>query len=211
MKEEGQEWRREVITPQVEETLLSIHDTGVLTPYYLAGGTGLALHLGHRRSHDLDFFSAEPVDPDKLIERLQTLNTFAVIGKDAGTLHATVQGIRVSFLSYAYPLLFPMRSFLGVNIADPRDIAGMKISAIAGRGAKRDFVDLYVVSKQYGLREALNWFQQKCAQANYSKVHILKSLTYFEEADKDPMPDVLTPLSWEEVREFFSKEVPPLS
>jgi hypothetical protein len=87
----------------------------------------------------------------------------------------------------------------------------MKLSAIAGRGTKRDFVDFYVVSKQYGLSQALEWFKQKYDQANYSMVYLLKSLSYFEDAEKDPMPDMLEPLSWEEVKQFFSGEVPRLS
>ena len=211
MNEKEHVWRRNVITPQVERTLEALRRAGILSPYYLAGGTGLALHLGHRRSQDLDFFSRDPVDPDALIQKIQTLGGFSVASKGAETLHATVQGIKVSFLGYAYPLLFPFDPFLEVNVADPRDIAGMKISAIAGRGTKRDFVDLYTVSRQYGVPQVLEWFKEKFAQANYSTIHILKSLTYFEEAEKDPMPDMLIPLSWEEVKQFFSSEVPRLS
>ena len=82
----------------------------------------------------------------------------------------------------------------------------MKISAIASRGTKRDFVDLYVVSQHFGLEQSLEWFKKKFAQTNYSIVHVLKSLTYFEEAERDPMPDMLVPLSWEGVKQFFREE-----
>ena len=210
---EGKEhvWHREVITAQVERALRDLHQASVLDRCYLAGGTGLALHLGHRRSQDLDFFSRDPVDPDAIVPRIQTLNGFSLVSKGAGTLHATVQGTKVSFLGYDYPVLFPFEKFLEVNVADPRDITCMKISAIAGRGTRRDFVDLYAVSKQYGLRQQLEWFNQKFAQANYSRVHVLKSLTYFEEAEKDPMPDMLATIAWEEVKQFFLSEVPRLS
>ncbi len=204
-------WHREVVSRQVEGTLRDLRGLSALGRYYLAGGTGLALHLGHRRSQDLDFFSREPVEPDAMVQKLQTLTAFSLLAKEAETLHAIVQGIKVSFLGYAYPVLFPLERFLDVSVADPRDIACMKLSAIAGRGTRRDFVDLYVASKHYGLRQLLEWFKQKYAQANYSAVHILKSLTYFEDAEKDPMPDVLEPLSWDEVKQFFSSEAPRLS
>ncbi|MBI3693392.1 MAG: hypothetical protein HY238_00930 [Acidobacteria bacterium] len=49
-------------------------------------------------------------------------------------------------------------------------------------------------------------FRQKFAQANYSMIHVLKSLAYFEEAEKDPMPDMLAAVSWEDVKRFFSRE-----
>ena len=52
-------------------------------------------------------------------------------------------GVKVSFLAYQYPLLYPLQEFLGMKVADPRDIACMRISAVASRGTKRDFVDLY--------------------------------------------------------------------
>jgi hypothetical protein len=60
------------------------------------------------------------------------------------------------------------------------------------------------------LTQVLEWFKQKYAQANYSLVLLLKSLTYFEDAEKDPMPDMLEPLSFEEVKRFFSGEAPRL-
>jgi Nucleotidyl transferase AbiEii toxin, Type IV TA system len=210
---EGKEhvWHRNVITPQDERTLEDLSRAGILSQYYLAGGTGLALHLGHRRSRDLDFFSYDPVDPGAIIQKIQTIDGFSVVSQGAETLHISIRETKVSFLVFAYPVLFSFALFLQVNVADPRDIAAMKINAIAGRGAKRDFIDLYTVSRQCGFDQVLEWFKQKFARVNYSTIHILKSLTYFEEAEKDPMPDMLMPLSWEEVKQFFSSEVLRLS
>ena len=204
-------WHRRVVGQQVERVLGDVYRLPILANFYLAGGTGLALHFGHRRSEDLDFFSPEPVDADALIQEMQTLSDFSVVAKAAETLHATVQGVKLSFLGYAYPVLFPFESFLGIPVADARDIACMKLAAIAGRGTKRDFVDLYVVSKRYGLRQLLEWFKQKYARANYSTVHLLKSLTYFEEAEQEPMPHMLEALSWSDVKAFFTSEAPRLT
>lgn len=203
-------WHREVIAGPIERLLPELVKTRALVSFYLAGGTGLALHLGHRRSVDLDFFSSETFDPHALIRKLRELSGFTVIAKDEETLHAHIEGIRVSFLAYPYPMLFPQESFDEVQVANARDIACMKISAIAGRGTKRDFVDLYSASQLYGLAQLREWFKQKFAQANYSTVHVLKSLTYFEGAEPDPMPDMLVPVAWEEVRKFFTTEVPRL-
>jgi len=211
MEAEEHLWHREVISRQVEHTLRNLKTLGVLGPCYLAGGTGLALHLGHRRSQDLDFMSREPVKATALIQKMQTLAGFALASQAQETVHAIVQGIKLSFLAYPYALLFPFATFLGVNVADPRDIACMKLSAIASRGTKRDFVDLYVSARQYGLTQLLELFRKKYAQVNQSLVHVLKSAAYFEDAEKDPMPDMLEPLSWEEVKRFFLAEVPRLS
>jgi hypothetical protein len=210
MESEEHVWHPDVITRAAEGVISDLHGKTVLGRFYLAGGTGLALHLGHRRSVDLDLFSAEAVDEEALIQKAQGLPGFSLLAKSEGTLHAQIRGMKVSFLSYAYPLLFPAPLFLDVCVADPRDIGCMKISAIAGRGSKRDFIDLYTVSKLYGLRRLLEWFKRKYALANYSNLHVLKSLTYFEEAEQDPMPQMLVPLTWQQVKQHFLSEVPLL-
>lgn len=146
-----------------------------------------------------------------MIRRLKTLPEFALSSQGQDTLHVVVNSIKVSLLAYPYPVLYPFASFLGVEVADPRDIACMKLSAIASRGTKRDFIDLYPMARQYGLTSLLEWFNQKYAEVNYSLTHVLKSLTWFEDADKDPMPDMLAPLLWEDVKRFFNGEAPRLS
>ena len=103
-------------------------------------------------------------------------------------------------------MLFPSAQFLQVAIADSRDIACMKISAIASRGTKRDFVDLYASSQQFGLGSLLQFFELKYAQTRYNKLHILKSLTFFEDAEKDPMPYMFIPIDWHQVKEFFVRQ-----
>lgn len=203
-------WHREVITEAVARTLKDLQQISAIRNFYLAGGTGLALHLGHRRSIDLDFFSREPFDSEAILGKVVSLEGLRVLAKDVETLHLTIGETKVSFLGYRYPLLFPGDALFEVEVADPRDIACMKISAIAGRGTKRDFIDLYAVSKHHGLEQLLAWFKAKYAKANYSMVHILKSLTYFEEAEKDPMPDMLVNLTWEMIKNFFTTEAPRL-
>jgi hypothetical protein len=116
----------------------------------------------------------------------------------------------VTFLGYTYSLLLPLASFQGIAVADAQDIACMKLSAIASRGTKRDFVDLYIASQKFGLRSILQSFEQKFAEHRYNKLHILKSLTYFEDAEKDPMPHMLVPLDWKEVMRFFLQAAPQL-
>jgi hypothetical protein len=83
----------------------------------------------------------------------------------------------------------------------------MKVTAIASRGSKRDFVDLYAACQHHGLPEVLRLFSRKYARAGYNSLHIIKSLTYFADAEKDPMPHMLVPLDWGDVKKFFEREV----
>ena len=203
-------WHREVISASTEEALCALQGAQLLNGFYLAGGTGLALQFGHRRSLDLDFFSSEHFNEDAFLQRLQRLDGFALAAKAPYTLHAAIKDTKVSFLGYAYPVLFPANQFVGVDVADPRDVACMKVSAIASRGTKRDFIDLYMCARRYGLDEIMRLFDRKYAQANYSSLHILKSFTFFADAEKDPMPHMLDAVEWESVKQFFLGQTPRL-
>jgi hypothetical protein len=203
-------WHREVIPASTESTLHALGEARVLEGFYLAGGTGLALRLGHRLSLDLDFFSPVHFNENVFLQRFHGVRGFALASKAPFTLHGAVETTKVSFFGYEYPLLFPLRSFLGVPIADPRDIACMKLSAIAARGTKRDFIDLYLAAHPYGLDDILRMFAKKFAHINYSTVHLLKSLTFFGDAEKDPMPHMLISIEWEEVKQFFLLQAPRL-
>jgi hypothetical protein len=208
--DQSKKWHGEVISKATESVLRSLAGSGVLRPFYLAGGTGLALHLGHRVSEDLDLFSTELFNEDLLVQGVQGVAGFSLVEKAPHTLHATIQGTKASFLGYAYPVLFPFVQFQQVAVADPRDIGCMKISAIASRGSKRDFVDLYAAAHEFGLGHLLELFNRKFALTRHNGVHVKKSLIFFDDAEKDPMPHMLAPVKWEEVKRFFGKEAAKL-
>lgn len=203
-------WHHDVIPASTETALCALREAALLERFYLAGGTGLALQFGHRLSRDLDFFAQDQYDEDAFLQQLQKLDDFRLTAKAPYTLHVTIDEAKISFLGYTYPMLFPTSSFSNVAVADPRDIACMKLSAIASRGTKRDFIDLYFCVQRYGLKSILDLFQRKYAQTNYSRIHIFKSLSYFDDAELDPLPHMLAPIDWDRVKQFFRKEVPQL-
>ncbi len=199
---------REALPTQTERLLPSLAVLPSLTQFYLAGGTGLALELGHRISGDLDFFSKEPFEEAPLIEKLSRFPEFRLEKKGEQSVLASALGVKLSFLGYPYPLLFPTQDALGLCVADLRDIACMKIDAVGSRGAKRDFIDLYWIFRTtLTLQEALQLFEKKYASLRYNMMHMKKSLIYFEDAESDPMPQMLMATSWDEVKAFFEREI----
>jgi len=183
------------VSPEAHLVLEKLLSVGALSlyKYYLAGDTGLALHLGHRISEDLDFFTAQHFDPEKILLQLRDRLELTVIDTAPGTLHLICGGVvRTSFLYYPYRLLFPLSEFKGCPVADYRDIAAMKLIAIAQRGSKKDFVDLFfLLREKIELQQLKNIIERKYAGVNYSWPHLLRSISYFEDAEEDPMP-VLT-------------------
>src|ERR1700726_4690507 len=111
-------WHRETVDPAVERTLRDLHNVPILASFYLAGGTGLALYLGHRRSVDLDFFLGEEFNEDSVLQKLQRIEGFALVAKEPRTINANIRRTKLRFITYAYPTLFPFLSFLGTNVAD---------------------------------------------------------------------------------------------
>ncbi len=216
MKNQNIKWHRETLPGNAEEVLAKVSSLINSFHFYLGGGTGLALILGHRKSDDFDFFNLDLFDEEILLQHLQGLEGLSLNAKDKSTLHFFLHDIKISFLGYNYPLLFKKKKFdieksFSFEVADERDIACMKISAISSRGSKRDFIDLYSVAEHFGLPELFALFRKKFSLTPYNNLHVFKSLTYFEDADREPMPEMLLQVSWESVKKFFIFETTKLT
>ena len=211
MPERPSEWHPEVLPEAWSRATNDLARRSLLAGFYLAGGTGLTLQFGHRRSADLDLFREAEFDSADLRDRLRGQDGLGRVALAKGTAHLTLHGVKVSFLHYPYPLLFPLRLYGNIEVAHPCDIACMKIEAISSRGSRRDFVDLYLVAQEYGLRELFECFAKKYAAVSYSRTHLLKALTYFRDAEEEPLPDMLVPLDWSAVTQYFTSETPRLA
>lgn len=202
----------EVLPENLQKCLALLGETPEISPFYLAGGTGLALQLGHRVSYDLDFYTPESFDNRKLVYALSKKGKLEVEQRVKDTFLGSLDNARISFFKYPYPLLEKPTKFKGVKIAGIKDIACMKIEAIGSRGIKRDFVDLYEVCQTtLSLEELFKLFQKKYRGVDFSLVHLARSLTYFEDAEASEMPKMLKKISWEEVKRFFEEEAVKLS
>lgn len=166
----------------------------------LAEGTGLALQLGHRLSIDIDLFSSETLNFNQVIKEASEKCSQAVkvLSQSDVVLTSNIAGIKVEIVNYPYPFLHQPIEEDGIRVADIRDIGVMKLSAIASRGSKKDFVDLHVLLEKLSLGELIRTFATK--HPNVDLFHIYKSLAYFDDAESTPMPKMLIPLTWDQVK-----------
>lgn len=198
----------EALSGNTENILALLGESLLIKDFYLAGGTAAALQLGHRISYDLDFYSPKNFDSAVLAKNIDTIGQFNVSQVGEGTVLGNLNSVNISLFYYPYPLLFPVKKFHQVSIADIKDIAAMKIGALSGRGRKRDFIDLYFICRKVtNLEEVLRLYDRKYKNLASISFHIRKSLTYFADAEDDSMPDVLKEVTWKEVKKFFWKEV----
>jgi hypothetical protein len=172
---------------------------------YLAGGVAVAIHLGHRRSNDLDFFSMRPtLDLDAVRTQLMRSSKAQVVAITDVTLHVRMDGADVDIVRYEYPpLTKPASSPLGVRVAGIRDLAAMKLAAIARRGIRRDFWDLHEMLDRGAvtLRGALRDYRKKFGGSESDLYHVLRALTWFEDAENERVfPRGLTKAHWKEIR-----------
>lgn len=180
--------------------------------FYLAGGTGLALQLGHRKSLDFDFYKKEQFNP----ENLQTIivsqfspKLVELIQNTKGFLEVHLNDIEITFFLYPYNIIQLYEYDFG-NLASIADIAAMKLIAIVQRGTKRDFIDIYCLMKEMGLKKMLEAVRKK--YPGYNIYVGLQALLYFEDAEKigNTYKNRFNPLeksNWKEVKKYITQQV----
>ena len=181
---------------------------GLMQNWILAGGTGLALQVGHRYSEYLDLFLTGDFDTDPLLHALSGVGEVHVQDRGRSTLHVLLGGLRLSYLKNQAAFLFDPTPYRGLSIADARDIALMKLVAVGGRGSRKDFVDLYFHFTLFGgLGSILPLMRKRYSGIHYNEYHLLKSLVYFEDAESEPMPEMIKKVLWKDVKEKMIEEV----
>jgi Nucleotidyl transferase AbiEii toxin, Type IV TA system len=197
----------ETVESNTLELLIKLMDRPYLSTFNLVGGTALALQIGHRKSIDLDLFTQEEFDGAVLLKNLENdFQEIEVLTLTKGTLLTRIQQVKVDFLRFNYPTIRPLRIENELRLLSPEDIAPMKFDAIAGRGKKKDFYDLYFLLEKMTLPEMLELHQEKFNLS--TKFHIVKSLTYFEDAEEDDDPILVgKDVSWEQVKKRIVESV----
>jgi predicted nucleotidyltransferase component of viral defense system len=161
----------------------------------LVGGTALALQLGHRSSIDLDFFGDIDHSHEKMLNAFESmkLNTVSTLSTKR-IHHFVINDVKVDIVNYPYGWIDVPIVDDGVTMASLKDIAAMKLSAITNRGTKKDFVDIYFLLQHFSLSQMLEFYLQKYHDG--TKFNVIRSLTYFVDAEEMPMPVMFAKADW---------------
>ncbi|MDY0078521.1 MAG: nucleotidyl transferase AbiEii/AbiGii toxin family protein [Bacteroidales bacterium] len=164
----------------------------------LAGGTALALQIGHRKSFDIDLFGI--IDFDSLIiqELFAEFDVVKTIKRSKNINIFIINDVKVDFVNYSYPWLSESLVKDNIRMAAIEDIAAMKLAAVTGRGSKKDFVDIYFLFQYFSLEELINMYSTKYPDGSIFLV--LKSLTYFADAENEGDLNMLINTSWQTVK-----------
>lgn len=193
------------VTPATLAILKQLMQIPALQQFNLVGGTALALQIGHRISIDLDLFTPTDFDNTQLIEILQSLGNLEILADKPPFLQVRLDDLKIDFLKFPYPFVQEYIEIEGVRLVPIESIAVMKLLAIARRGVKKDFFDLYFLLERYSMIELVQLFEKKIPQVDM--FHIFKSLLYFEDAEQEADPKMRLKVSWKTVKKVITQKV----
>ena len=188
----------EAVPPPLLALLRKLMQEDLLEPFHLVGGTALALQLGHRVSVDIDLFTDQAFDVQLFAELLREKFSIQALETAMNTVRGTVDGIKLDLMAHRYPIIDGPTLIDGLRLASLKDIAAMKLNAIANRGSKKDFWDFAELLNYFSRDEMLGFFAEKYTAENVWYVE--KSLSYFVDAEEEPDPRDLKGRSWSDVK-----------
>lgn len=195
----------ETIGSPTLELLKSLQAQPAFKELRLVGGTSLALQIGHRISIDIDLFGKITGDEYEVSNQINAISSATVLNKTKNINIFLINDIKVDIVNYPYPWLSPPILTSNLKLASITDIAAMKLSAITGRGTKKDFIDLFFLLKEFNLKEMFSFYKKKYPDG--SEFLVLKSLTHFNDAEEDESPVMLIQQNWETIKEHITDAV----
>ena len=195
----------QTVVPDLMELLRKLMKVEQFSNFYLVGGTALSLQIGHRNSIDIDLFGKKEIDFNLFSSILNEFGKTEITLNSKNILITDITGLKVDFVNYQYQLLEQPLEIDGIRMVSKRDIAAMKLNAIAGRGSKKDFIDLYFLLDYFSMRQMLDFYLDKYFDG--SEFMVIKSLSYFEEADVQPQPQMFKDFDWEICKQKIIEEV----
>lgn len=188
----------QTVQPKLLELLKKIMNSKVFASFNLVGGTALALQLGHRFSVDIDMFGNSEIDEYEFIDELSNFGTLQILKKSKNIIIFSIDGIKVDFVNYKYPLIEKIKTIDNIRLVSDKDIAAMKLNAIAGRGSRKDFIDLYFLLQKYTMQQMIAFYNKKYKDG--SEFMVIKSLNYFDDAEKEELPIMFKNIDWQTIK-----------
>lgn len=200
---------REVLPPHSISLLQRLSKIEVLSSFMLCGGTAVALHLGHRYSEDFDLFTPKSFDVEVLATEVNAIAARQVTDerRSRNTWHGIIDGVHVSCIRQVGIPLSSEGCVDGMPLASLETLAALKLNAVAGRGERKDFIDVFSICRVSSWAVADLMRVSSRLMPSMNDAHLLRSLTYFDDAEKTPMPRMLWACDWKEVRQFFEQGV----
>ena len=198
---------QEAITSEAKKVFEKLNK---FSDFYLVGGTGLALQLGHRISVDFDFFWGKEIPKGLLSKLRKVFKDFKiqVVINHSEQLTVTINGINISFIKYSFPVISKFIEYQGVKILPAPEIAAMKAYALGQRATLKDYVDLYFVLKEKAttLKEIISLCEKKYSQEFNTRL-FLEQLIYSEDIEEIEIQFLKEKVGRSQIEKFFEQKI----
>lgn len=178
--------------------------------FYLAGGTALALQIGHRMSDDFDLFTEKDISFELLekVEKIFKESTIDIIINHSEQLSLVVDQTKVDFVKYPFPLILDLIEHEEVKIVEISEIAAMKAYTIGRRATYKDYIDLYFIlsEKRSSLTEIIKISKEKFKE-HFDPRLFLEQLVYLEDIQEEPIRFLKQKVGKKELKRFFEEEI----
>jgi len=178
--------------------------------FYLVGGTGLALQIGHRISDDFDMFSKKDISKN-LIRKVRYVFKdckIKIVLNHSEQLSVVIDEIKIDFVKYNFPLLLGLSELKNVKILKIPEIAAMKAYALNYRGTYKDYVDLYFILKnKYTSLKQIKKIAEKKYKDEFNFRLFLEQIIYLKDLKIEKIEFLKKKVDREKMEEFFKKEI----
>ena len=197
------------LLPNTQALLLKMIDgCEFLDKYVLVGGSALTLHLCHRKSEDLDFFTYDnSFDKQEIFKYIKQFESKEILNQTDEQIDLLLDGVKVTFFNAQWSFLKP-KKIEKFNLASLDSIAAMKINVLFLRAKYRDYYDIYfLVQKSMSLKKIFECSLDVLDGINFKLFSV--ALLYTDDIEDDNI-EYLEPievLTKEQIRDFFQFEL----
>lgn len=189
--------------------------SGFKESFYLAGGTALALQIGHRVSVDFDLFSPDPIKKALLAQVEATYEgmSMEILVNNSRELTLLIQGVKHTFLHYPFPVILPFEENDIIPFLSAKEILATKAYTIGRRGAFKDYIDLYagITAGTSSLQDVIDIAREKYTGVFNDRL-FLEQTVYLDDITEDAIIMLGRPVpTKQDLVDFFSGEITKLS
>jgi len=178
---------------------------GFQRSFYMVGGTAIALYIGHRRSIDFDLFTFTQLNKSRIKGKLMHIPFKQIpIFEDFDQLHLLINNVKITFFSYPYPVLHPVKVSSIITIPSLLSLAAMKAFALGRRAKWKDYVDLYFIIHDYYTVEEISLEAKKIFSQQFSEKLFRQQLAFHKDIDyTEPVEYLVEPVPADEIKSFL--------
>jgi len=181
---------KEVLTAEQRKVLPLVKDFS--KNFYLAGGTAIALHLGHRRSIDFDLFTNKKFGNLKIKNQLASLIKIdQTLINDLDEYTVVAAGVKITFLRYPFDIKTKEKFETIISLPDLLTLAAMKAYTLGRRAKWKDYVDLYFIMKDHYPIKKIVARAKNIFGSEFNEKNFRAALSYFKDIDHSEQVEFL--------------------